>query len=95
MSKAPAKPPTSSLAAFLNALSWSRKDPDFDAGLKSSSAWTEALTTPEGVARTSRAEEEAIAALSFAGDRRFYERCRCAPGQDCGAAIASDQVLLL
>ena len=32
----------SSLAAFLNALSWSRarKDPDFDAGLNTSSAWT-------------------------------------------------------
>lgn len=55
-SKPPTKPPTSSFAAFLNALSWSRlqKDPDFDAGLNSSSAWTEALTTPEGVARTSR-----------------------------------------
>lgn len=56
MSKAPAKPPTSSFAAFVNALSWSRlrKDPDFDAGLNSSSAWTEALTSPEGVARASR-----------------------------------------
>jgi sorting nexin-9/18/33 len=55
MSKPPARPPTSSLAAFLNALSWSRlrKDPDFDAGLNSSSAWTEALTSPEGVPRAS------------------------------------------
>ncbi len=44
-------PPTSSLAAFLKALSWSRarKDPDFDAGINTSSAWTESLTTPEGV----------------------------------------------
>ncbi|KAF7795635.1 hypothetical protein EIP86_006800 [Pleurotus ostreatoroseus] len=39
-----AKPPMSSLAAFLNALSWSRahKEPDFDAGLNASSAWTAA-----------------------------------------------------
>lgn len=60
MSKPPAKPPTSSFAAFLNALSWSRlrKDPDFDAGLNSSSAWTEALTAPEGVARASRGSLE-------------------------------------
>ncbi len=37
-------PPMSSLAAFLNALSWSRahKQPDFDAGLNASSAWTAA-----------------------------------------------------
>ncbi|GJE85133.1 PX-domain-containing protein [Phanerochaete sordida] len=55
MSKPAAKPPTSSFAAFLNALSWSRarKDPDFDAGLNSSSAWTEALTNPDSAARAS------------------------------------------
>lgn len=55
MSKSAAKPPTSSFAAFLNALSWSRsrKDPDFDAGLNSSSAWTEALTNADGVTRAS------------------------------------------
>ena len=45
MPKTSMKPPTSSFAAFLNALSWSRakKDPDFDAGLNTSSAWTESL----------------------------------------------------
>ncbi|EKM57596.1 uncharacterized protein PHACADRAFT_115831 [Phanerochaete carnosa HHB-10118-sp] len=55
MSKPAAKPPTSSFAAFLNALSWSRarKDPNFDAGLNSSSAWTEAFTSPDGILRTS------------------------------------------
>ncbi|KAI0337995.1 hypothetical protein BDW22DRAFT_1338600 [Trametopsis cervina] len=48
--KAPVKAPASSLAAFLNALSWTRtrgsKDPDFDVGLNSSSAWTESLSNP-------------------------------------------------
>ncbi|KAI0090450.1 hypothetical protein BDY19DRAFT_940221 [Irpex rosettiformis] len=58
MSKSPVKAPASSLAAFLNALSWARirsaKDPDFDAGLNSSSAWTESLSNPvEGVLRAS------------------------------------------
>lgn len=58
MSKPAAKPPTSSFAAFLNALSWSRarKDPDFDAGLNSSSAWTEALSNPDGIPRASLAQ---------------------------------------
>lgn len=57
MSKAPVKTPASSLAAFLNALSWTRlrvaKDPDFDAGINTSSAWTESLASPDGIARTS------------------------------------------
>ncbi|KAI0701080.1 hypothetical protein BC835DRAFT_1265507 [Cytidiella melzeri] len=58
MSKPSAKAPASSLAAFLNALSWTRsratKDSEFDAGLNSSSAWTESLSNPvEGILRTS------------------------------------------
>lgn len=59
MSKSAAKaPPASSLAAFLNALSWTRlraaQDTEFDAGLNSSSAWTESLSNPaEGILRTS------------------------------------------
>jgi sorting nexin-9/18/33 len=59
MSRSAAKaPPASSLAAFLTALSWTRlrtaRDPDFDAGLNSSSAWTESLSNPaEGILRTS------------------------------------------
>lgn len=62
MSKAPVKTPASSLAAFLNALSWTRlrapKDPDFDAGINSSSAWTQSLSSPDGLARTSLIPKE-------------------------------------
>lgn len=63
MSKSPVKAPASSFAAFLNALSWTRlratKDADFDAGLNSSSAWTESLSDPsEGVLRTSIAHQD-------------------------------------
>ena len=63
MSKSPVKAPASSLAAFLNALSWARlrtaKDPDFDAGLNSSSAWTESLAnTTDGALRTSIAHQD-------------------------------------
>ncbi|KIP04499.1 hypothetical protein PHLGIDRAFT_75831 [Phlebiopsis gigantea 11061_1 CR5-6] len=79
MSKPPAKPPTSSFAAFLNALSWSRlrKDPDFDAGLNSSSAWTEALTTPEGGDEDPLLDAEqgrpARALFTFEGKPEFRE----------------------
>lgn len=48
--------PASSIAAFLNALWLIRPkttNPDFDAGINTSSAWTESLSTPEGAARTS------------------------------------------
>lgn len=63
MSKPSVKAPASSLAAFLNALSWTRlraaKDPEFDVGLNSSSAWTESLSNPtEGVLRSSIVQQE-------------------------------------
>lgn len=51
----PPTSPTSSIAAFLNAL-WlirpQQTNPEFDAGINTSSAWTESLSTPEGATRT-------------------------------------------
>ena len=58
------KPPLSSLTAFLNALSLlsssntSTKEPDFDAGLNTSSAWTEARNSHISTNINSLSDEE-------------------------------------
>jgi len=71
MSSGPTSSPVSSLTAFLNAFSLTRRDPsstekapDFDAGINASSAWTDSLSTPEGAARVSVSIKDNINALS-------------------------------
>lgn len=57
------KPPLSSLTAFLNALSLlsrpNPKEPDFDAGLNASSAWTEARNSHISTNINSLSDDEA------------------------------------